>query len=159
LTASGFTGALLWSTGATTSSITVTTSGTYTVTQTVSGCISPPGSGIAAPATAPVLSSNLSAVATSGVVFNYTPTSGTSGTGFAWSRAVVSGISNTAATGSGNISETLVNTTASPIVVTYVYTLTANGCTNTQNVLVTVGIDGSIRSAGDYHSTHIADKM
>jgi len=49
LTASGFTGSLLWSNGATTASITVSTAGTYTVTQTVSGCTSSPGSGVAAP--------------------------------------------------------------------------------------------------------------
>ena len=53
LTASGYTGTLLWSTGATTTSITVTTGGTYTVTQTISGCTSTPGSGIAAPKTIP----------------------------------------------------------------------------------------------------------
>jgi hypothetical protein len=40
LTAASFTGSLLWSNGATTSSITVTTAGTYTVTQTVNGCTS-----------------------------------------------------------------------------------------------------------------------
>src|SRR5205085_12097198 len=44
-----FTGSLLWSNGATTSSITVTTVGTYSVTQTVNGCTSPSGSGVAAP--------------------------------------------------------------------------------------------------------------
>ena len=49
LTASGFTGSLLWSTGETTSSITVSTAGTYTVTQTVDGCTSAEGSGTAAP--------------------------------------------------------------------------------------------------------------
>ena len=49
LTAGSFTGSLLWSTGETTTSITVTTAETYTVTQTVNGCISAPGSGIAAP--------------------------------------------------------------------------------------------------------------
>ena len=53
LTASGFTGSLLWSNGATTSSITVTTAGTYTVTQTVNGCTSPSGSGVAAPKAIP----------------------------------------------------------------------------------------------------------
>src|SRR5690606_23508503 len=42
-----------WSTGATTSSITVTTAGTYTVTTTVNGCTSSAGSGIAAPRTIP----------------------------------------------------------------------------------------------------------
>ena len=73
----------------------------------------------------------------------------------AWSRAAISGISNAAASGTGNITETLVNTTSSPVNVTYVYTLTANGCTNTQNVVVTVNpvqtvncvINGSITSS------------
>ncbi len=46
-------GDLLWSTGETTSSIVVTTSGTYTVTTTVDGCTSEPGSGTASPNTAP----------------------------------------------------------------------------------------------------------
>ena len=54
LTASGFTGSLLWSTGETTTSITVTTAGTYTVTQTLDGCTSVVGSGVAAPKTIPV---------------------------------------------------------------------------------------------------------
>jgi gliding motility-associated-like protein len=54
LTASGYTGTLLWSTSATTSSIIVNSAGTYTVTQTVNGCTSPAGSGIAAPKTTPV---------------------------------------------------------------------------------------------------------
>lgn len=49
LTAGNFTGSLLWSNAATTSSITVTTAGTYTVTQTVNGCTSAAGSGVAAP--------------------------------------------------------------------------------------------------------------
>ncbi len=40
LTASGFTGTLLWSTGATTPSIIVAVAGTYTVTQTIAGCTS-----------------------------------------------------------------------------------------------------------------------
>jgi len=51
LTASGSN--WLWSTGATTASITVTTGGTYTVTQTVGGCTSTSGSGVAAPLTVP----------------------------------------------------------------------------------------------------------
>src|SRR4029078_12565081 len=49
LRASGYTGSLLWSTGETTPSITVSIAGTYTVTQTVGGCQSPAGSGTAAP--------------------------------------------------------------------------------------------------------------
>jgi hypothetical protein len=47
------TGSLAWSTGATTSSITVSTGGTYSVTQTVNGCTSAAGSGIASPLAVP----------------------------------------------------------------------------------------------------------
>ena len=39
LTASNYTGSLLWSNGTTTDGNTVNTAGTYTVTQTVSGCV------------------------------------------------------------------------------------------------------------------------
>ena len=138
LTASGFTGSLLWSNGATTTSITVNTGGVYTVTQSLNGCTSQPGSGTATPKPTPVLTSNLTAIINSGVLFNYTPTSNTGGTTFTWSRAQVAGISNEAANGAGNISETLLNTTPNSIEVTYVITLTADGCVNTQNVVVTV---------------------
>ncbi|MDB4091330.1 hypothetical protein N9528_03270, partial [Crocinitomicaceae bacterium] len=44
---------LLWSTGETTSSITVSSSGTYTVTQTIGGCTSINGSGVASPTAIP----------------------------------------------------------------------------------------------------------
>jgi hypothetical protein len=120
----------------------------------VNGCSGASGGGVAAPKAIPSLSSSLALSATSGTSFAYTPTSATGGTVFNWSRAAVSGISNVAASGSGNIAETLLNTTSSPVIVTYVYTLTANGCVNTQNVVVTVNpvstvncmINGSITS-------------
>lgn len=54
LTASGFTGNLLWSIGATTASISVNAAGTYTVTQTINGCTSLSGTGTATPKTIPV---------------------------------------------------------------------------------------------------------
>ncbi len=48
------TGTLLWSTTESTSSIVVTSAGTYTVTQTaVNGCVSPSGSGVANPHSTP----------------------------------------------------------------------------------------------------------
>jgi hypothetical protein len=55
LTASNYTGQLLWSNSETTPSINVTTGGTYTVNQTVNGCVSPNGSGVAAPKTIPTV--------------------------------------------------------------------------------------------------------
>ena len=74
----------------------------------------------------------------SGTPFYYNPTSATVGTTYTWSRANIAGISNPAANGSGAISETLTNTSPNPIVVNYVYTLTANGCTNQQTIAVTI---------------------
>ena len=54
LTASSYTGTLLWSPGGSkTTSITVSTAGTYSVTQTISGCTSAAGTGIAVPRTTP----------------------------------------------------------------------------------------------------------
>ena len=74
----------------------------------------------------------------SGTPFYYNPTSATIGTTYTWTRSNIAGISNPAANGSGAVSETLTNTSPNPIVVTYVYTLTANGCTNQQTVSVTI---------------------
>ena len=71
-------------------------------------------------------------------LFNYTPTSATPTTTFNWSRALVTGISNTANAGTDNPMETLVNTTTAPINVTYIYGLQANGCVDTQSVMVSV---------------------
>lgn len=72
-----------------------------------------------------------------GSLFTYTPTSTISpGTTFSWTRAAVAG--NAASSGTGNISETLINNTGSNATATYVYSLTANGCTRQQNVTVTI---------------------
>ena len=66
----------------------------------------------------------------SGTTFSYTPTSDISGTDYPWTRAAVAGISNPASSGTGNPKEVLINTTSSPIGVTYLYTLNSNGCEN-----------------------------
>ena len=87
----------------------------------------------------PVLSSILSAPSIcDSTIFNYTPGSATLYTTFVWSRGVVTGIANAADTGSGNPNEYLDNTTVNPVLVTYIYTLTANSCTNVQSVTVHV---------------------
>lgn len=70
--------------------------------------------------------------------FNYTPNSLTPGAVFTWSRATVTGITNPAATGTGNPAERLRNATPLPVVVTYVYTTSVNGCGTSENVVVTV---------------------
>jgi len=96
----------------------------------------------------PLLSSTLTPPAIcNGTLFSYTPASSVTGVTFAWSRATVSGISNPASSGTGNIIETLVNTTPSPVNVTYVYTLSASGCSNAQNVIVIVNPTPMLSSA------------
>ena len=101
------------------------------------------------------LSSLLSATRCSGVSASYTATSATSGLTYSWTRATVPGISNSAGSGSGaTATETLVNTTALPVNVTYIFTLTSGSCSNTQSVIVTVypeaAITGSINVCFNY---------
>ena len=95
-------------------------------TQTVSVVVQP----------TPVLSGSLTPPALcSGSPFIYAATSATAGATFAWSRAAVAGISNAAATGTGDINETLTdNSNAASVPVVYQYVITIGGCTNTQEV-------------------------
>ncbi len=79
--------------------------------------------------------------------FNYTPASANGAATFAWSRAIHAGITEaaTSTSGTGSISETLTNTTSSPIDVTYTYVLTANGCSGSgENVVVTINPDAEL---------------
>ncbi len=72
------------------------------------------------------------------IIFNYTPTSATSGTLFSWVRPFVLGIGLPAGAGTGNPNEQLANTTNDNLNVVYQYTINDSGCTNTQNVVVVV---------------------
>ncbi|WP_161499411.1 SprB repeat-containing protein, partial [Flavipsychrobacter stenotrophus] len=111
---------------------------TYVYTLTANSCSNVENVTVTVQPT-PMLTTTLTAAPVcNNTLFSYPPASATTGTAFAWSRAVIAGISNTATTGTNNPNETLTNTTADPIVVTYVYTLTANSCTNVQSVDVTV---------------------
>lgn len=115
---------------------------TYAYSLSLNGCVNPTTYNVTVLVNPlPTLSSSLSAgTFCSGTSFNYTPTSTTTGAAFSWSRAAVTGISNTAATGIGNINENLINTTAAPVAVTYAYSVSANGCSNPTpfNVVVNV---------------------
>jgi gliding motility-associated-like protein len=77
----------------------------------------------------------------SGNVFNYIPTSTTTGASFSWTRVAIPGISNTTASGTDTINEVLLNTTTAPINVSYVYHVSANGCSNTTGYTVIVTVN------------------
>lgn len=87
----------------------------------------------------PNLTSSLNPSVCSGTNFSYTATSSLGSTSFSWTRAAVTNISNAIGSGNSNqINEILVNTTQLPINVTYIFTLTSNGCPKSTNVIVKV---------------------
>ena len=85
------------------------------------------------PITGPLLSSPTSATSCSNSPFLYVATTATAGTfAFAWTRAVVLGISNpTGSASSANINETLINTTNAPVTVIYLFTISPDACGGT----------------------------
>lgn len=119
-----------------------TATATYTVTPVSGSCV---GNSFLITVTVnpkPVLNnSGSSPVAIcSGTTYGYTPTSATAGTSINWSRAIFTGINNAAGSGSNNPNEVLNNATnpPAPVTVSYVFTLSANGCSNTQTIPVVV---------------------
>ncbi len=96
----------------------------------------------------PMLSSTLTPPAIcDSATFSYLPTSATTGAAFNWYRAYVAGIYQVAATGTGNPAEQLVNTTNVGVSTSYTYTITANGCSNTQKVSVLVNPSPKLTSS------------
>src|SRR5581483_9655044 len=98
----------------------------------------------------PVLSNNPSvATICDNTTFTYTPTSNTGGATYSWTRAYVPGIDDFGASSTGttgNISESLNNTTYVNVNVDYLFTITANGCSNTEEVILTVHPDPKLSS-------------
>jgi hypothetical protein len=87
----------------------------------------------------PTMNSTLSPPAIcSGTTFSYTPTSVMAGQTFSWSRAAISGISESAKTGTGNVSEVLTNTTTSAIAVNYLYTPKYSSCSGTAQTVTVI---------------------
>ncbi|MEI9921717.1 MAG: PKD-like domain-containing protein [Bacteroidota bacterium] len=88
----------------------------------------------------PTLSSSLTPTPIcSGSTFAYNATSATGGATFTWTRAAVSGISEGASSGNGDVSETLTNISNVPVAVTYAYIVSAASCSSpAQNVVVYV---------------------
>lgn len=79
-------------------------------------------------------------------LLSYTATTTVSGVSYSWTRPAVEGISNAAASAnSASISETLINTTKNPILVTYYFTLSPDACNLTPSPQpVTVLVNPSV---------------
>ena len=112
---------------------------TITVTTSANGCSGGSTSFTITVNPTPVLSSVLIAPSIcDSATFTYVPSSAVTGATFTWSRAAVAGIANPASNGTGIITEVLSNTTNADVTVSYLITITANGCTNAQTVTVVV---------------------
>ncbi len=145
------TGTLLWSTGATTTSITVNAAGTYTVRTTVNGCTSSPGSGTAAPKTAPTapvpgnINQPTCTVSTGSLVLSGLPSTGT------WTLIRTPGAITTTGTGTSSTLQFIPSGR-------YTFTVTnAAGCTslvssevviNSQPVTPSAPVIGAIGQPG-----------
>jgi len=111
---------------------------TYIDTMNINGCkYTTPLSILVNPM--PTLTTALAHNRCDNVMFNYKAKTLTTGTIITWDRAVTSGLlPATSNSGTDTIAETFDNVTSNPITVTYTFSLAANGCTNFQNVLLTV---------------------
>jgi len=110
----------------------------YAFTVNDNGCTSPPIKVDVTVYPKPSIISTLNPTAVcNNTLFSYTPVPSIAGTMLTWSRAVVAGISNPAGNGTGDINETLINTTVADVIVPYVYTLT-EGCSTTVTINSTI---------------------
>ncbi len=107
----------------------------YTYTVAAAGCADTVAVSVTVKPT-PKLSGSITQATCGAVWFNYTPSSLTPGTSFAWTRPAVAGIVPATSGGTGVIHDSVVNTLGGSLTATYVFTLTANGCTGTEDVHV-----------------------
>lgn len=113
---------------------------TITVTPELNGCFGTADAFDIIVKPTPMLSVVNAGTVCDNTVFNYTATSATEGTTFAWERAALTGdivaAANSDAT--ATISETFDNTGINVIGVAYSYTLTAAGCVNVETMTMSV---------------------
>ena len=147
LTATGETGAtFLWSTGETTASIIVTVAGPYTVTQTVGGCTSLPGTGTAAPI--PIPAAPVVNVVNNCGFSTLTAIGGTGAT-FLWSTGETTASITVSVAGPYTVTQTVAGCTslpgtgtATPLIIPPAPTVTVvNNCGN--SVLTATGETGA----------------
>ena len=110
---------------------------TYVVSMNAAGCANVQDIHLLVRPT-PALDGVLADTICSGSAFDYIASSITPGTVFTWSRAAVAGITPSTATGSGSIHETLTNATLNALSTVYQFYVSANGCTLSQNVTLTL---------------------
>ena len=147
LTASNYTGPLLWNTNQTTASIIITNAGLYTVTQTVNSCTSANGSGMAAPKYTPAATITAGSQNCTNDVATYSLTAGNTliGTVFTWSKSSGADGTFSNTTGASTIYTPGLNDKLYPAVISL--TASLNGCSSSANAkLITAPCGGVLYS-------------
>jgi hypothetical protein len=121
----------------------------YIITPSIGGCAGTPFSLTVTVNPTAVITSAVTANICDNIALGYTASSSTAGATFAWTRAVVAGVSNLAGAGAtALINESLDNTTTAPVAVTYIITPSYGVCAGTPfNLVVTVNPTSVITSA------------
>lgn len=105
---------------------------TFTITPTANGCPGTPGTAtIIVNPTPGAIATPASQTVCSGAITPIVFTGNVAGTTFNWTRDNTATVTGINASGSGDISGTLTNTTTSPVTVTFTITPVANGCPGT----------------------------
>ena len=132
-----------------TNTTTAPVNATYIITPAFGGCAGTPFNLVVTVNPTTVITSAATANVCNNTPLGYTATSSTVGATFAWTRAVVAGISNLAGAGAtALINESLINTVTAPVAVTYIITPGYGGCAGTPfNLVVTVNPTAIITSS------------
>jgi gliding motility-associated-like protein len=125
---------------------------TFTFTPTANGCVGIPSVArvLVNPAPTMIATPSNQAICSGGTINPIVMTGGVIGTVFNWTRDNVSSVPGIPANGAGNISGTLTNNSAVPVLVTFTITPTANACqgaATTATVLVNPKPTGTITSS------------
>jgi uncharacterized protein YjdB len=107
----------------------------YTYTVSAAGCADTVDVSVTVKPT-PKLAGNIDLATCGAIWFDYTPASLTPGAVFAWTRPAVTGISPATSSGTGTVHDSVVNTLGGSLTATYLFTLTAAGCTGVEEVHV-----------------------
>ena len=157
LTASNYTGSLMWSTTQTDASIIVANPGTYTVTQTVNSCVSASGSVMAAPKSTPTATITVgSQKCTNGVAtYTLTVSSSLSGSSFTWSKSWDADGTFSTTTGGSTVYTPGMNDNINPAIITV--TVSLNECSSsTMERLISAPCTATLLysyTQGYYHGT------
>ena len=109
-----------------------------TVTPSANGCTGVGETFMITVKPTPKLNTSLNDTICSELSMHYVPESATAGTNYIWRAAAVNHVSPTGIDGVDSILAMMINDTLVAIPVNFVYTLTANGCSNTETVSVVI---------------------